>query len=593
MTPTAKRAVILAWAVVTVAFHIWLIFSGLIPNLVSRPLHLLLTIPWIFFIGARGSTVSRALGYAIGALGMAGCLYIMLDRGRLLDQYGTLQGWFQHVVAIVLIVAVLDMARRAIKPVLPSVALVALAYGLFGHLIPGEYGHDGLPLESFLGTLVIAEGGLWGELTAISATVVAPFLILGAVIAAGDAGEGFMAIAKRVAGRYRAGSAKVEVVASALYGMISGSASANVAGTGTITIPNMIKLGYPRKFAAAVEAVASTGGQITPPIMGAGAFLMAEMLRVTYADIMAAAVLPAALFYVITWIGCHCFAYVYNLKGLPESELPPWAHVVRTAPFFLMPFGILVLMLVFTEYTPQYACVIAILATVLLLVIDHTGRVDWARWGRRMAKAVVDASEQMAMIAAVIVCAGIIVGVLQMTGLGVKVTSAILSISGGKLWLALILTAIACIILGMEVPTTAAYIICVSVAAPALAELGLDALDAHFFIFWYALLSTITPPVCGTVYIAAGIAQTPWLPVAGTAMRLGLGLFMVPPAFIANPALLRPDLEPVMAILAAVKIAVGIGLLSYAAIGAGATRPVWPRVVAAAAGLCIIFVLPL
>jgi TRAP-type uncharacterized transport system fused permease subunit len=145
----------------------------------------------------------------------------------------------------------------------------------------------------------------------------------------------------------------------------------------------------------------------------------------------------------------------------------------------------------------------------------------------------------------------------------------------------------------VEVPTTAAYIICVSVAAPALAELGLDALDAHFFIFWYALLSTITPPVCGTVYIAAGIAQTPWLPLAGTAMRLGLGLFMVPPAFIANPALLRPDLEPVMAILAAVKIAVGIGLLSYAAIGAGATRPVWPRVVAAAAGLCIIFVLPL
>jgi TRAP transporter 4TM/12TM fusion protein len=593
MTPTAKHAAILAWAVVTVAFHLWLIFSGLIPNLVSRPLHLLLTIPWIFFIGPKGSPVSRGIGYAVGAVGMAACLYIILDRDRLLDQYGMLQGWFQHAVAIMLIVAVLDMARRAIKPILPSVAVAALAYGLFGHFIPGEYGHDGLPLESFLGTLVIAEGGLWGELTSISATVVAPFLILGAVIAAGDAGEGFMAIAKRVAGRYRAGSAKVEVVASALYGTISGSASANVAGTGTITIPNMIKLGYPRKFAAAVEAVASTGGQITPPIMGAGAFLMAEMLRVTYADIMVAAVLPAALFYVATWIGCHCFAYVYGLKGLPESELPSWAHVGRTAPFFLMPFGILVLMLVFTEYTPQYACVVAIVATVLLLIIDHTGHVDWARWGRRLAKAAVDASEQMAMIAAVIVCAGIIVGVLQMTGLGVKVTSAILSISGGQLWFALVLTAIACIILGMEVPTTAAYIICVSVAAPALAELGLDPLDAHFFIFWYALLSTITPPVCGTVYIAAGIAQTPWLPVAGTAMRLGLGLFMLPPAFITNSALLRPDVDPVLAVLAALKVAVGVGLLSYATIGAGADRPAWPRAVAAVLGLCSIFVLPL
>jgi TRAP transporter 4TM/12TM fusion protein len=585
----SKHAAILAWAVVTVAFHIWLIFSGLIPNLVSRPLHLLLTIPWIFFIGIKGSAASRAIAYAVGGIGMAACLTVILDRDRLLDQYGTLQGWLQHAVAIALILVVLDMARRAIKPVLPSVALIVLAYGLFGHLIPGEYGHDGLPLESFLGTLVIAEGGLWGELTAISATVVAPFLILGAVIAAGDAGEGFMAVAKRVAGRYRAGSAKVEVVASALYGTISGSASANVAGTGTFTIPNMIKLGYPPKFAAAVEAVASTGGQITPPIMGAGAFLMAEMLRVTYADIMTAAALPAALFYVITWVGCHCFAYVYGLKGLPESELPTWAHVGRTAPFFLMPFGILVLMLVLTDYTPQYGCVIAIVATALLLIVDHTGHVDWRRWGRRLARAAVDASQQTAMIAAVIVCAGIIVGVLQMTGLGVKVTSAILSISGGKLWLALILTAIACIILGMEVPTTAAYIICVSVAAPALAELGLEPLDTHFFIFWYALLSTITPPVCGTVYIAAGIAQTPWLPVAATAMRLGLGLFMVPPAFIANPALLRPDQDPLMAILAALKIAVGIGLLSYATIGTGGR--IWPRAAAAIAGLCIIFAL--
>ncbi len=588
-----KHAMILAWAVITVAFHLWLIFSGLIPNLVSRPLHLLLTLPWIFFIGVKGAPLARGIAYAVGGIGMAACLYIMLDRDRLLDQYGALQGWHQYVVAIVLIVVVLEMARRAVQPVLPACALITLIYGLLGHYIPGEYGHDGIPWDTFFGTLVIAEGGLWGELTAISATVVAPFLVLGGLIAAGDAGEGFMAIAKRVAGRYRAGSAKVEVVASALYGTISGSASANVAGTGTITIPNMIKLGYPPRFAAAVEAVASTGGQITPPIMGAGAFLMAEMLHVPYTDIMIAALLPAALFFVITWIGCHFYAYVYDLKGLAESELPTWAHVGRTAPFFLMPFGILVGMLAFTEYTPQYACVVAIIATALLLIIDWTGRVDWARFVRRLAKAAVDASEQMAMIAAVIICAGLIVGVLQMTGLGVKVTSAILSLSGGQLWSALILAAIACIVLGMELPTTAAYIICVSVAAPALIELGLEPLHAHFFILWYALLSTITPPICGTVFIAAGIAQTPWLPVANTAMRLGLGLFVLPPAFVANPSLLRPDQDLLVALAAALKIALGIGLLSYATIGTGAGRPVWPRLVAVAAGLCIIFALRL
>jgi TRAP-type uncharacterized transport system fused permease subunit len=189
----------------------------------------------------------------------------------------------------------------------------------------------------------------------------------------------------------------------------------------------------------------------------------------------------------------------------------------------------------------------------------------------------------------VIICAGVIVGVMQMTGLGVKFTSAILSLSDGRLWVALGLTALACIMLGMEVPTTAAYVICVSVAGPALAELGLRPLDTHLFIFWYALLSTITPPVCGTVYIAAGIAQTPWLPVAGTAMRLGLGLFMVPPAFIANPALLRPDENLLLALFAATKIAGGIGLLSYATIGTGGQA--WLRLVAAVGGLCLIFIL--
>jgi TRAP-type uncharacterized transport system fused permease subunit len=192
------------------------------------------------------------------------------------------------------------------------------------------------------------------------------------------------------------------------------------------------------------------------------------------------------------------------------------------------------------------------------------------------------------MIAAVIVCASIIVGVLQMTGLGVKLTSAILAFSGDRVWLALLLTAFACIVLGMEVPTTAAFVICISVAGPALQKLGVPPLDAHMFVFWYALLSTITPPVCGAVYIAAGIAGTPWLPVAATAMRLGIGLFVLPPAFIFNPALLRPDETPMLALAALAKIGVGIGLISYAAIGArDGTRG--QRLLAALVGLTIVF----
>jgi TRAP transporter 4TM/12TM fusion protein len=578
---------VLGWALLTVGFHLYLIFSGLLPNLVTRPMHLLLALPWIFIIGARGSTLSRAISACVGLIGMAACLYVIFDREKLLDQYGALQGGSQYLLAAILILVVLDMARRAIKPVLPTVAVIVLAYGFFGDLIPGEYGHDGLPLDSLLGTLVIAEGGLWGELTGISVDVVAVFLILGALVAAGEAGTGFMSLASRIAGRYRAGAAKVAVLASAMYGTISGSASANVASVGTVTIPTMKRIGYPASFAAAVEAVASSGGQIMPPIMGAGAFLMAEMLHVRYTDIMVAAVLPAILFFFVAWVGCHLFSFRLDLRGLPASELPSWTFVVRTMPFFVLPFGILVMMLAFTGYTAQYAAVVAIVATAALLLIDAQGKADLSRWARRLAAGIIDAAEQIAMIASVIICAGIIVGVLQMTGLGVKATSAIVSLSGGSLWLGLGLTALSCILLGMEVPTTAAYVICISVAGPALSNLGMAALDSHLFVFWYALLSTITPPVCGTVYIAAGIANTSWLPVAGTAMRLGLGLFLVPPAFIANPALLRPDESLFLALAATLKIAAGVALLSYAVIGTGG--PVWRRAVAFAAGLAITF----
>ncbi|MBI3453142.1 MAG: TRAP transporter fused permease subunit [Rhodospirillales bacterium] len=577
----------LAWATIAVGFHIYLIFSGLIPNLITRPLHLFFALPWIFIIGAKGGRLARAISAAIGLAGMAGCLYIVFDRDRLLDQYGSLQGPFQYVLSALLILVVLEMARRAIKPVLPSVAAVVLLYGIFGDRLPGELGHNGIPLDSLFGALVVAEGGLWGELTGISVNVVAVFLILGALVAAGEAGTGFMALAARLAGNVRAGAAKVGVLASAMYGTISGSASANVASVGAITIPTMKRLGYPPAFAAAVEAVASSGGQIMPPIMGAGAFLMAEMLRVTYADIMIAAILPAILFFFVAWIGCHLFSYRLDLRGLPENEMPSWGFVFRTMPFFLVPFGILVGMLWFTGYTAQYAAVLASAVTALLMLIDGDGRVDFRRWGRRLARGLVDAAEQMAMIAAVIICAGLIVGVLQMTGLGVKLTSLILSLSDGRLVLALMLTALACIMLGMEVPTTAAYVICISVAGPALLSLGLPALDAHLFVFWYALLSTITPPVCGTVYIAAGIAQTPWLPVAGTAMRLGLGLFFVPPAFLANPAIIRPDADLVLALAAALKIGIGLTLLSYAVIGAGNLN--WKRLVALGGGGMLVF----
>ena len=562
-----QRHVTIVLAVVCVYYHLHLIFTGLIPNLISRPIHLALALPWVFVIGIEGGAVKRISGYLLCTVGIYGCLYIAFNRNALVEQYGFIEGVQQYVLGVGLILVVLEMARRAIKLALPTVAVIALAYGVFGQYLPGEFGHPGIPVGSFLGTLVIAEGGIWGPLTGVSVNVVAIFVILGAFIGAGEGGSAFMALATKLAGRFRAGAAKVSVLSSAFFGSISGSASANVASTGAVTLPAMKRLGYPASFAAAVEAVASSGGQIMPPLMGAGAFVMMELLRLNYTDIMAAALLPATLFFFAAWIGVDLFARRYGLGAMTEKEIPSARVVSRLAPFFLIPFSLLLAVLFFTSYTPQFAAGLAVFSAAGLLIVDDHFKFSFSRMGSRLIEACLHAADQIAMIASIIICAGLIIGVLNMTGLGVKVTSIILGLAGGKLWIALLLTAVACLILGMEVPTTAAYVICVSVAGPALEDLGLPPLHAHLFIFWYALLSTITPPVCGTVFIAAGMAETPWVPVAGQSMRLGLGLYFVPLAFVANPYLLHPGLNPFLSLFAFGKVALGLWLLSKSLIG--------------------------
>jgi len=578
-------------AVAVVGFHVWLIFSGLVPNLVSRPIHLALALPYVFlFVPTRGP-IDRVVSWSFGVGGILGCLFVLVERAALEEQYGYVEGPMQIGVAVLLLATVLEMARRAIRWALPAVAAIALAYALFGEALPGQFGHAGIPWQSVLGTLVITEGGLWGELTGVSVNVVAVFVMLGAFVGAGEGGAGFMALATRLAGRLRAGAAKVSVLSSAFFGSISGSASANVASTGAVTLPAMRRLGYPAPFAAAVEAVASTGGQIMPPLMGAGAFVMVELLRTSYTQIMAAAILPALLFFWAVWAGVDRFAVRHGLVGMGRDALPGRDELLRTVPFFLVPFGILLGLLFATGTTPQYAAGWAIVAAAMLLVLDRHGTVSLPAWGGRLLDACETAARQIAQIASIIICAGIVVGVLHLTGLGIKVTSVIISLSGGELWPALLLTAAACLILGMEVPTTAAYVICVSVAGPALEELGLPALHAHLFVFWYALLSTITPPVCGTVFIAAGMADAPWLKVAGVAMRLGLGLYLVPLGFIANPALVHPDSMPLLAAAALVKLALGLWLIGRGMIGADRPdgRMVVLRLAAIAGGLTIVF----
>lgn len=577
------------WGLIGATYHLYLVSAGLLPNLVTRPIHLLLALPWIFVFAPTESRAARWTGWAAALVGAAGSLWVAIGRDQLVEQYGYLEGPFQTVMAIALILVVLEMGRRAIKWILPAVALLALLYGLFGEALPGRFGHPGLPVGSFLGTLVIAEGGLWGPLTGISVDVVAVFVLLGAVVGAGEAGRAFMSLAIYGAGGLRAGAAKVSVIASALFGSISGSASANVASTGAITLPTMRRLGYPPALAAAVEAVASTGGQIMPPLMGAGAFVMAELLSRPYSDIVTAALLPALLFFLAVWVGIDRQAQRAGLKPIAIEDRPSGQEVLRLLPFFALPFAVLLTVLFGTGRTPQVAAGAAIATATALLLVNETWRPIPRAFVERLTKAAVEAGRQTAGIAAIIICAGIIVGVLNQTGLGVKVTSAILAVSGGQLWAALLLTGIACLILGMEVPTTAAYVISVAVAGPALIELGLPPLVTHLFVFWYALLSTITPPVCGTVFIAAGMAGASWLPVAGRALKLGLGLYLVPIAFVIQPALVTPLIDPVATVIAFLRIAAALWLLAAAvADGADSLSKPWFRLLALTAGAALL-----
>ena len=551
---------------ITAVFHIGLIFYGLVPNLVARPLHMALILPWVFLYAAK-TPLGWWSGLIITAIGVAGCVWIALNHQMLRNQYGFLENRFQVVLAITLLLIAMEGARRMIGWPLPLVALCALLYGLYGQNIPGEFGHAGTPLRSFLGTLVVAEGGLWGSLTGVSVGVVAIFVIFGAVLNAGEAGQGFMNVAAAAAGRLTGGAAKVSVLSSALFGSISGSASANVASTGAITLPAMTKLGYPKRLAAAVEAVASSGGQIMPPLMGAGAFVMVELTGVPYTQIMLAAALPAILYFLTVWMGINAYAQRFDLKAVPEDQRPAPRMVLITSVFFLVPFTVLLCAMFIAGFTPQYAAVIAIFAGLAVLFFDATPRMSIPQGVARLGLALRSIGQQVAMIAAIIICASIIIGVLGITGLGIKITSVILSGSGGALWPALILTALACLLLGMEVPTTAAYVICVSVAGPALTQLGLEPLQAHLFVFWFALLSTITPPVCGAVFIAAGMIGENWLKVALTAMALGVGLYIIPLAMIANPDLIRIATHTTGAVIAFVMVGTGLSCLSYALIG--------------------------
>jgi TRAP transporter 4TM/12TM fusion protein len=448
-------------------------------------------------------------------------------------------------IAPLLIIVILESTRRILGLALPIIVALLIAYAFAGPYLPGMWAHRGFSVGMVLQSLYLEPDGIFGFMVGISANVIAGFLIFGLFLSDTGGGETFVDLAKRLAGRSHGGPAKVSCFSSAFFGTISGSAVANVVVDGVFNIPLMKSLGYKKEFAAAVEATTSSGGQLMPPVMGAGAFIMAEMLGVSYAKVAFAAAIPAFLYYVGCYAGVHFWAQKLHMKPLPPEEIPSFRKRIlpRSAPF-VIPVAILVYFLGIGRNPALSVFYSVILGMACFLILPNASHHNLASKIRVIIKSLDNGGRSIVMVAVLCACAQMVVSMLTVTGLGIKISEAVVTLSAGNVLACLFFTMIVAIILGMGVPTTAAYVIAASVCVPPLLKLGVPALSAHMFAFYFAIISAITPPVCAAVFVAAAIAQSNWVKTAFIACRLGLAGFVIPYMFYYSPTLLLQGTVP-------------------------------------------------
>ncbi|MFS4436603.1 TRAP transporter permease [Paracoccaceae bacterium GXU_MW_L88] len=531
-----------ALAILVGAFVFYTAAVGPFEGLVQRAIFLALVCCLGFALYPLGQgTTWRPIGLivdlALAAITVIACGYIIWN-------YETIMGslpWatpLDMALTVGLVGAVLELGRRTVGLIFPILVLLGLAYALFGDGLPGALGHRGFDAAFVTETIFLGDLGIWGMLTGVAATVIAAFVLFGALLLHTGGGQAFMDFAMRVGGRQPGGAAKIATIASGLFGMISGSAVANVATTGNFTIPMMIRLGYPRPFAAAVEAVASTGGQIAPPIMGAAAFVMAEILGMSYWTIIVGAILPAVLFYVSVFMTVHFVAIRRNLAVLPEEELPAWSLVL--APRRVLPILCALGGLGIGIYLGRSIATSAFYGVIGLLVAfigTQAGRLSLREMVGRIVSGLEDAGKGMVIIGVLLAGAQVLVSMINLTGIGVTLSSLIVSMAGDSTVLVALIVGVICLIMGMGLPTTAAYVLVAATLAPALTGVGVPPLAAHLFVFYFATVSVITPPVCVAVFVGSGIANTNWLPAAGEAVRLAAVTYVVPFLLLLYPGM--------------------------------------------------------
>ena len=487
-------------------------------------------------------------------------------------------------VGFIGILLLLEACRRVVGiPILIIVGIFIL-YARFGNYIPGNFGHRGFSVSRIVEHLFFNMEGVIGTPLGVCSTFIVLFIIFGAFLEKTGVGGFFIAIANSIAGRAVGGPAKVAVIASSLQGMISGSSVANTVGSGSFTIPMMKKTGYKPSFAAAVEAVASTGGQIMPPVMGAAAFLMAEMTGVPYSRVVTSAILPAALYYIGVWMMVDFEARKTGLKGLDKSEVPNFFKLMFTKGYLLLPVVLLVVLLM-RGSTPSRAAVIAIATSIIVSLFNKGNRIT----PKGIFDALVSGARSTLSVAIACSVAGMIVGVVTLTGIGLKLASNLLALSGGIPLLTLFFTMIASIILGMGVPTTANYVIMATITAPIVISLGIDTLPAHMFVFYFGIVADITPPVALAAYAGAAIAKTDPFKTGITATRLAITAFIIPYIFALNPSLLLIDTVWYEVISIIITSCIGMIGITSAMEGYMLTRlPMWQRLICFPAGLLLI-----
>jgi TRAP transporter 4TM/12TM fusion protein len=544
------------YAAAAALFHLYTAGYGTLEPRLQRSVHLLFLVPLVFVafpFSTRSPRTRPSLFDGLwAALSAAASLYLIWDADRLNHRWEGASPVLpvEVVIGTVMALLVIEACRRSLSPWMAVTISLSLVYLGTSQWVPGLFNFKGYSYPRMVEFVYLAgDEGMYGFLTGISSNILFIYVLFAAVMMKAGVGEFVIDLAVRLAGWARGGPAKIAVIASALFGTISGSTVANVYATGSFTIPLMKKGGYTPKNAAAIEAIAGTGGQIMPPVMGAGVFIMSEVTGISYFDIIKSAAIPAMLYYVGLLAMVHFLALRYDMRPVPRAQLPSWKPVLRHA-YFVVPFGLIVYLLA-EGYSPTGAAFYTIVVTFALSFLDRqtwmTPRKCWA--------ALTEASFSAATIAVALAGSGMIVGVLTRTGAALAFSGVVVEAARGVLLVAMILVFIVVSVLGTGIPTTAAYVISVTVGAAAMGNLGVSLLAAHLFVFYYAVLSDLTPPDAVTAFAAANIAGADMFATGLEAFRLGVAGFLVPFAFVYHPELLLKGGWPqitVMATLAAV-----------------------------------------